>query len=196
MAYTSNPPTLSDMLKDKPLLVFALENEAAEAFAGHDLLFTGIGKINAVYALMKALAVNRPSIIINLGSAGSNTHKRGEVICCTRFVQRDMDATALGFEKYQTPFSQDEAVLHYGLRLPGLPEGTCGSGDSFETNHFTDDYDVIDMEAYALARVALREQIPFLCLKYISDGADGTASTDWSTAVHSAAEALKAALRF
>jgi adenosylhomocysteine nucleosidase len=102
-----------------------------------------------------------------------------------------MDVTALGFEKYTTPFTDQPAVLRYGLTAPGLPEGICGSGDSFEVNHAATAYDVIDMEAYALAWVAMKEQIPFLCLKYISDGADGQAATDWHASVRHAANALK-----
>ncbi|MEP6594919.1 MAG: hypothetical protein ABJA71_03185 [Ginsengibacter sp.] len=64
--------------------------------------------------------------------------------------------------------------------LPGLSQGICGSGDTFEMNRFCNDYKVIDMEAYALALISLKENIPFLCLKYISDGADGLAADDWS----------------
>ena len=47
------------------------------------------------------------------------------------------------------------------------------------------------MEAYAFAYVAMKEQIPFLCLKYISDGADGAAAEDWMVQVHHAAAAFK-----
>jgi adenosylhomocysteine nucleosidase len=47
------------------------------------------------------------------------------------------------------------------------------------------------MEAYPLALIAMKEQIPFLCLKYISDGADGNAAESWNVMVHKAAEAFK-----
>lgn len=184
----------SSALFGNPLYVFALESEATHEFEHHNPLFVGIGKMNAMYHLMKKIAQNRPSIIINLGSAGSNTHNRGEVVCCTRFIQRDMDVTALGFEKYKTPFSAHEPILCCGLKIDGLQEGTCGTGDSFVTGHDTADYDVIDMEAYPLAWIAMQEQIPFLCLKYISDGADGAAAEDWQQSVKHAAAALKNAM--
>jgi adenosylhomocysteine nucleosidase len=77
------------------------------------------------------------------------------------------------------------------LKLLGLPEGTCGTGDNFETAHSTEAYNVVDMEAFALAQVAWEEQIPFLCLKYISDGADGQAAEHWEVMVHHAADAFK-----
>lgn len=190
----NNQPTLQKLLAGNPLYVFALESEAAQEFAHVKHAFVGIGKVNATYHLLKHIAANKPSIIVNLGTAGSSKHTGGEVVCCTKFVQRDMDVTALGFEKYQTPFSSQPIVLEYGFTVPGLSEETCGTGDSFEMAHATSAYDVIDMEAFALAWVAKQEDIPFLCLKYISDGANGEAATDWQVAVHLAAVALKKAL--
>ncbi len=187
---------LTELLQANPLYVFALESEAAQEFAHLKPLFVGVGKVNATYHLAKRLATYKPSIIVNLGTAGSSKHVGGEVVCCTRFVQRDMDVTALGFERYQTPFSDNPLVLEYGCKLPGLPEETCGTGDSFEMAHATAAYDVIDMEAFALAWVAKQQDIPFLCLKYISDGANDEAANDWQVAVHLAAVALKKALAF
>ena len=57
------------------------------------------------------------------------------------------------------------------------------------------EYNVIDMEAFALAKVAEQEQIDFLCLKYISDGADGNAADDWTQEVKKALKALGQALQ-
>ena len=179
-----------ELLNDT-LFVFALELEAAQEFNDVDKIVVGVGKINAAYELTKAIQQSKPKLIINLGSAGSNTFKRGEVICCTKFLQRDMGVRGLGFQQYQIPFSDIPPVLNYGIKVNGLPEGICGTGDSFETNHVSSDYNVIDMEAYAIAFVAMKEQIPFLCLKYISDGADGMAAEDWNVQVHEAAVAFK-----
>lgn len=181
----------AELLQQNPLYVFALQIEAATEFTDVDTVFTGVGKLHSAFNLMKRIHQKKPGLIINLGSAGSNTFSRGEVVCCTRFVQRDMDVTALGFEKYQTPFSDEPVILDYGYQLSSLPQGTCGSGDTFEVDHRVTQYDVIDMEAYTLAWLAKQEQIPFLCLKYISDGADGKAAEHWQVAVQHAAHALK-----
>lgn len=172
------------------LFLFALESEAGDHFNDHHKLITGIGKVAATYALTKAIHTQRPKLIVNLGSAGSNFFKRGTVVCCTQFIQRDMDVRPLGFELYETPLSGIPPVLQYGLTMHGLPEGICGTGDHFDTNHTTTAYNLVDMEAYALALVAMQENIPFLCLKYISDGADGSAAEDWTVQVHRAAEAF------
>ena len=185
---------LHNFSTDKVLFVFALESEAAGEFTGYNTLITGIGKVSATYALTKHLLQTKPSLVVNLGSAGSSQFKRGEVICCSKFIQRDMDVRGLGFQQYETPFSNLPVLLEYGMTLPGLPQGICGSGDTFEMRHLCDDYNVIDMEGYALALTAMKENIPFLCLKYISDGADGLAADDWSVNVHKAAKAFKEVL--
>jgi adenosylhomocysteine nucleosidase len=173
------------------LFVFALESEAAEEFTDCNVLITGIGKVSAAYALTKYIAQHKPAMIINLGSAGSNTFSKGDVVCCTKFIQRDMDVRGLGFQLYETPLSGIAPVLEYGLQINGLPQGICGTGDSFEMNHDATDYTVVDMEAYPLALIAQKENIPFLCLKYISDGANGDAADDWNELVHKAAVAFR-----
>ena len=180
-----------DAANDDVLFVFALNFEAAGEFDHCRKLITGLGKVNAAYALTRAIHRHRPRLIINLGSAGSSVFKRGEVVCCTRFIQRDMNVTALGFRQFETPFSEMEPLLNYGIKFSVLPEGICGTGDSFETNHLSPHYNVVDMEGYALAFAAMKEAIPFLCLKYISDGADGSAAEDWNAQVHKAALAFK-----
>lgn len=179
----------------KSLLVFALPQESQDLFSGHNVLYTGVGKVNAAFALTRALLPTSAPLVVNLGTAGSQRHQPGTVISCTRFVQRDMDVTALGFAAYQTPFSEDPVEIVYGQALAGVPQGVCATGDSFDTSGKSQDFDAVDMEAYALAVVCKRMQVPFMCLKYISDGADGGADEDWGAALHRAAEALHKALK-
>lgn len=173
------------------LFVFALESEAGTAFNGTHKLITGIGKVNAAFELTKAIHRRKPKLIVNLGSAGSRHFRKGEVVCCTRFVQRDMDVRGLGYALYETPLSGIPPLLAHGFGLNGLPEGICGTGDSFEMNHAAAEYTVVDMEAYPLALIAMKENIPFLCLKYISDGADGAAAEDWTVQVHKTSEVFR-----
>ncbi len=181
---------LKQMVGGNPLFVFALQDEAAHYFTDYNTLFTGIGKANAAYELTKAIYQEKPSVIINLGTAGSAYFNRGEVVSCVHFVQRDMDASGIGFPKYKTPLTEIPEILEYGISLPNLRAGVCGSGDNFETQLGETIYNLVDMEAYALAHVAYKEQIPFICLKYISDGANDEAAVDWKEQVHLAAKAL------
>lgn len=179
----------------KPLLAFAMKEESQDVFDDYALLHTGIGKVNASYSLMKHIVEQRkPSLVINMGTAGSRKHKGGSIINCTSFIQRDMDVTALGIPLYQTPFSHDPVEVRYGKRIESLPEGLCGTGDNFDVSDHASNFDVVEMEAYALALICQREAIPFLCLKYVSDGADGEGAGDWNAALHRTAEALRKVL--
>lgn len=173
------------------LLIFALESEAGKEFENYNKVFVGIGKVKATYNLTKAIQKFNPDLIINLGTAGSTTFDRGSVVNCSRFIQRDMDVRALGFQKFETPLSGEPVLLEYGLNVENLPNGICGSGDQFEMEHINPEYNVIDMEAFALAKVAEYEKIDFLCLKYISDGADGNAADDWKQEVKKASITLR-----
>lgn len=180
----------------RTLLTFALEAEAGQHFADlrERLLFTGVGKLNASYALTNAVTRRRPGLVINLGTAGSKTLKTGSVVCATRFIQHDMDVTPLGFKLGETPFDLTPPVLENGRHVEGLQTVTCGSGDRFVAGNPPEGCDILEMEAYALAKVCLKEHIPFIALKYISDGADGAAAIDWPTALDNAGRALRKVL--
>jgi adenosylhomocysteine nucleosidase len=176
------------------LIVMALEVEAQGLFhaRGTDVLFTGIGKVNATYELTRRLAAERSRgqkpLVVNLGTAGSRNFKRGSVVACRRFVQRDMDVTGLGFALGHTPFETHvPAELEFPEYFPELPHGVCGTGDRFESHSEALLWDVIDMEAYALAKVCFREGLPFASVKYITDGADGSAGVDWNASLPVAA---------
>ena len=184
---------------DEIMVVFALENEACGRFQGVNLCFTGVGKVNAAYGLMRGLEDWRyerqrpPALVVNLGSAGSTSHRAGTVVNCTQFIQRDMDVTPLGFKPYQTPFDDTPVPLAGGAQIPGLPQACCGSGDSFVTDGQVQAWQVMDMEAYALARICNREKLRFCCLKFITDGADGKAAADWEQALMNGAIKLREA---
>jgi adenosylhomocysteine nucleosidase len=186
-------------LPDLPatLVVIALEVETQGLFAarGVPVLYTGIGKINAAMALTRALARYRHGghalpVVLNLGTAGSRHFPRGALIECHDFVQRDMDLSALGFAVGHTPFDETPARLEFARAFTHLPTGICGSGDSFETGEPRVHCEVVDMEAYALAKVCRVEGAAFACAKYITDGADATAALDWQASLSHAALAF------
>lgn len=181
------------------LVVMALELEGQGAFerAGVPVLYTGLGKVNAALVLARRLAdyraAGRPApLVLNFGSAGSRRFPTGSVVACERFVQRDMDVSGLGFALGVTPFEEDAAQLEFPAVFSGLPTGVCGTGDSFETGPPRLACDVVDMEAYALAKACRREQALFGCAKYITDGADHAAATDWQSNLQHAADAFVA----
>jgi adenosylhomocysteine nucleosidase len=180
------------MTNKRPLIVMALreEGQGMPEALGFEVLYTGVGKVNAAYALTRRLRQDDVSAIINLGSAGSHVHPRGSLLAADRFVQHDMDVTGLGFALGQTPFDAGEAMLQVSPRYGHLLHGICASGDRFVQDRLAMACDMVDMEAYALAKIALAENLPFSSVKYITDGADGTAAGDWQSNLVRAAEAF------
>jgi adenosylhomocysteine nucleosidase len=175
--------------KEDILVCMALQEEGGKKLehAGAEVLYTGLGKVNATYQLTRALAAAKPKLVLNLGTAGSKLFRRGEIVACNRFIQRDMDVSPLGYKPFSTPFEKIPLVIKHKKIIQNLPYGTCGTGDSFETDHRHDRGEVVDMEAYALAKVCLLEKVDFACAKYISDGADEDASKHWQDSLKSTA---------
>ena len=179
----------------RPLLVviaLRVETQGLLEAAGARLLFTGAGKVNAAYALTRELAECRARgeapEVVNLGTAGSRRYPTGSVVACRRFAQRDMDVTGLGFTLGVTPFEDHvPPELEFAERFSQLPHGICGTGDRFEAHSAALPWDLIDMEAYALAKVCFLSQVPFACAKYVTDGADDAAANDWQTNLNAAA---------
>jgi len=135
---------------------------------------TGAGKINATYNLTKLIKTHQPKEVINFGSAGAISKNLEGIVECTKFYQRDMDVTALMNLKIgETPFDDINEII---LSSNGY---SCGTGDSFVTGSIPIKVDVVDMEAYAFAKVCKLENINFRCFKFISDNADESASLDW-----------------
>ncbi|HSN71182.1 MAG TPA: 5'-nucleosidase [Steroidobacteraceae bacterium] len=179
------------------LVVMALEAEAQGVFeaAGVPVLYTGLGKVNAAIGLTRRLVEYRHAghplpRVVNFGTAGSRELPTHALVACSAFVQRDMDVSGLGFAFGETPFEDIPARLEFPSVFAGLPVGTCGSGDSFETGTGRIDCDVVDMEAYAYAKVCWLEGTSFACAKYITDGADHAAADDWQSNLPRAAEAF------
>ncbi len=177
------------------LVVMALPVESAGVFeeAGVPVLYCGVGKVNAAIALSRELcryahASQPPPLVLNFGSAGSRVHDTGSLLACHEFVQRDMDVGGLGFPLGVTPFDVAPARLSFEPRFAQLTAALCGTGDSFATSACAVDCAVLDMEAYALAKVCWLERAPFACVKYVSDGADHAAGVHWRSNVHKAAE--------
>jgi adenosylhomocysteine nucleosidase len=177
------------------LVVMALAQEAQSVFqpAGIPVLYTGLGKVNAAMNLTRHLSELRSQgnvlpMVVNFGSAGSGKFNTGSLVACTNFVQRDMDVSALGFVHGTTPFEDLPAAIEYPNMFANLPIATCGTGDSFETGTPKVLCDVVDMEAYALAKVCRLEGVQFACVKFISDGADHAAARDWQDNAHRAAD--------
>ena len=174
--------------KNNVLIVSALEVETQGQLEDYRVLYTGVGKVNATLELTKVLQrahlhylPKMPELVINYGTAGSRKIKKKQLVDCTKFIQRDMDVTGLGFMKGETPFESDPSITIQSTSEfnPIGRNASCGSGDSFvedRTNYYGE---VVDMEAYALAKVCYHYDINFISFKYITDGADEQSHEDW-----------------
>lgn len=179
-----------EIRSDRPLLVAAVEEEAARLDGRLPVLITGMGKVNATAAL--ALTLSRgelPCEIVNLGTAGALKENLLGVHEVSRVLQHDLDT----------------ALLHrisgrvYGAPLTVAAGGgpTLATGDTFVTDsavreRLAREADLVDMEGYAVAAVARHFGVPVRLVKFVSDQADESARTTWPEAVDHAAVVLAA----
>ncbi len=177
---------------------------AAEAEYGPHLqklfvpLMTGIGPVEAGVRAGAELALlaasnNLPDLVVCLGSAGSRMLEHTEVYQVTSVCYRDMDASALGFEKGRTPFLDLPATLELPLRIPGLRQATLSTGSTIISGCAYDaiDEDMVDMETFAVLRACQMFGVPLIGLRGISDGANDISHvSDWTEYLHVVDEKL------
>jgi adenosylhomocysteine nucleosidase len=161
------------------LVVMATEHECGAHLKqlGIKPLITGVGPVQAAIELTHALVQlidaqpsRRPDVIINLGSAGSATLEQGAVYRVARSHYRDMDASAFGFARGQTPFSPHPGTVEAAPIMPDFPCASCSSGANVVSDHGITGADLADMEYSALNEVAMRFGIALIGFKGISDG--------------------------
>ena len=156
------------------IILVALEDELRQKdLPDLKIHYTGVGKINASIKTLEIIKDYSPTHVINYGTAGSLNKKLKGLVEVTQFFQRDMDATPLGFKIGQTPFDEIEEINF------GSAGYSCGTGDSFVTQTPKLRTDLVDMEAYAIAKICYLKDIKFRCFKYVSDNANEGANDDW-----------------
>lgn len=171
----------------RPLVIIAVEAELpAEDVPDWKVEVCGVGKINAALHLSRILHSYRPDYVLNLGTAGGITQNPGTIVEVGGVVQRDMDLSPLGLKKGETAFDRYPACI----RLSDSPV-ICGTGDNFAQEKPDIICDIVDMELFALAKTCLAFDVPLRAFKYISDGADQNANTDWKQALYPASQAFK-----
>ena len=182
------------MNKEDILIVCALEQEVNGELDDYlpdprQIIYTGVGKVNATGQLTERLHSSHlhylpemPKLVINYGTAGSRDLPIGELVDCTKFIQRDMNAIQFGFMKGQTPFENDVPIALDYDQVEFNPIGKklrCGTGDNFVQTDEDTYSDVYDMEAYALAKVCFVYNVDFISFKYITDNVNEHSAGDW-----------------
>ncbi len=170
------------------MLVVALEEEAQHLHVSElPVLVTGVGKVRAAAALSAVLARQRPSRIVNLGTAGSLRDELAGTQVIRRVVQHDFDDAAI--------FALTGE--HFGAPIEfGIGDYVLGSGDVFVDSEvkrsglIARGIDLVDMEGYAVAFTAQQFGLPVTLVKEISDQAGEGSGAAWRETVDACAERL------
>ncbi len=179
----------------------------------------GVGKVFAALCAQTMILKYAPDCIINTGVGGTLTSALsiGDVAVSSTVVQYDMDTSPLGDPVGLVSginiihFPADEALRQSAVAVlsdMGINHctGTIATGDRFLCDpvvkaQLNRDFGAIacEMEGGAIAHVCYVNDVPFLILRAISDGADDQSNMDFPTfarmAAQHSAEALAAMLR-
>jgi adenosylhomocysteine nucleosidase len=154
---------------------------------------TGPGKLQATYALTRALDARAYDEIVVVGTAGA--------------IDAGLDAAVYDIDAaIQHDVTDIDGVVGQHVSLPprmelGREGVTIATGD-----HFVDDVEavsvirplgagLVDMETYAYVWVAEQFGVPIRVLKAVSDRAQDDAITDWRATVTACSHQLRETVR-
>lgn len=185
------------------LFVMAVEAEYGAALRARiQPLMTGVGPVEAAVQLTAALSQRAargelPELVVSLGSAGSRVLEQAAVYQVSAVEYRDMDASALGFSRGETPFSGLPVRIELPLQIPGIPPASIATGGSIVSGRAYDAIttEMVDMETFAVLRACQYFGLPLIGLRGISDGAEELAHlSDWTQYLHLVDERLAGAI--
>lgn len=168
----------------------ATVDEAAYVPEGIATVITGIGKVEAAAATAFAITEHRPSVVLNVGTAGALRTGLSGLFLPSLTINHDLDAPsirALGANAI------DEVAIDDG------DGSVLATGDRFVSDATLRDVlaqraGLVDMEGFAVARVAAAMGVPVRLVKVVSDTADESA-LDWPDVVDGCARQLGEWLR-
>lgn len=179
---------------DKKLLyVMAAQPEYGPALQARiNPLMCGIGPVesgvNVTHALTELkLSNDLPDYVVSLGSAGSRSLEQTGVYQAKSVSYRDMDASALGFEKGTTPLLDLPKELIMPVLMNGVQAVRLSTGANVVSGSAYDDIDadMVDMETFAILRACHLFDLPLISLRGISDGKEELDKLeDWTEYLH------------
>lgn len=169
----------------RPLVVSATRSEAAHVPTGMDLLICGIGKVDAAVAVTEAIVTRRPSLVLNVGTAGALVPGTEGLFLPSVVLNHDLSADVLRDLGYPAIDRID---------VPDGDGSVLATGDTFVSDVVVRDLlaeraQLVDMEGFAIAAACVRFGVPFRLVKHVSDPADETA-LDWPSLVDASARVL------
>jgi adenosylhomocysteine nucleosidase len=171
---------------DRPLIVAAIEEEAAYLDDRLPVLLTGVGKVNAGIAVTAALMTTRPSAVINVGTAGAVRAGWTGIHEVSRVIQHDLDDAVL----YGLTGRSFAPPIDMSGEGPVLATGDVFVSSAADRERISAVAHLVDMEGYAVAAAARHAGVLVRLVKHVSDEADDTAARSWTRSVDGAARAL------
>ncbi len=165
-----------------------------------DFLITGVGMLNTSYALLKHLQVKKPHVVIDAGIAGSFSKKyppgsvtavKNELIADLGVEEKDgyKDVFDLKLSApNQFPFQKKKLINPHAefLKRTLLPAVTAVTVNQITTSKKKADLyaakykaDIENMEGAAVHYVCLRENIPFVQIRSISNFVGDRNKKNW-----------------
>lgn len=180
-----NQPIIKTVADRRLLYVMATDAEYGDALKQSIVpLNCGVGPVEAALSLSRFMAQQSEiDLVISLGSAGSRTLEQASVYQVGSVSYRDMDASAFGFSKGETPFLGLPAQIDIRHRIPDVPAASISTGANVVSGEAYDavDADMVDMETWAILRASMVANVPMIGLRGISDGAEPVAEyADWT----------------
>ncbi len=155
-------------------------------------LMIGVGPVEAAINLMaflgaQAAADALPDLVISLGSAGSRSLPQTGIFQVLSVSYRDMDVSALGFERGRNPLLDLPATVALPHAVPSLSGASLSTGGNMVSGAAYDqiDADMVDMETFAVWRACQKYGLPMIGLRGISDGQSELRHiSDWKEYLH------------
>jgi len=176
----------------KFIIVAALESEFFP-LSGNcpKIYYTGIGKINASRLMTHLIIEERPDLVLNVGTAGClQKESLGGVFGVKDVIERDMIAEPLA-PRGTVPLSNQPSIL-----ISDFGTARCATGDSFVTMKdywlIENSVNLVDMELFAVAKVAQHYGVKWRAIKFASDLADENAAEHWNDSLPNANKRISA----
>lgn len=169
---------------------------------------SNVGKVNSARVCQMLIDKFNPSLVINVGTAGSvdNRLEIGDIVVANKLVQYDFDVTPFGrklgeIENIGEYIEINKELLNLFDDM-NVTIGCIASGDKFivnmeEKNNIKTIFNAlcIEMEGASIAQVCLLDKIPFLVIRSITDKQDGSSKVDFETFLESSSKKAASVLK-
>ena len=153
---------------------------------------SNVGKVNSARVTQMLIDKFNPSLVINVGTAGSvdNSLDIGDVIVAQKLVQSDFDVTPFGrqlgeIENIGEYIEVDKQLLNLFNDMD-VTIGCIATADKFvvdieEKNNIRNTFNAlcVEMEGASIAQVCYLDKIPFIAIRSITDKLDGSSKIDF-----------------